>query len=102
MHAAPVFEAWKDWVSPVCRNHYGGILVAVGRWNEAEEQLTAAMRTFERSYRLMRQSPLVKLGELRVRQGRLDEGRRLLEGQESHPVARRALAMIALARGETQ
>ena len=102
MSVAGGFEAWKDWVSPVCRTHYGGILVAVGRWNEAEEQLTVAMRTFERSYRLMRQSPLVKLGELRVRQGRLDEGRRLLEGHESHPVARRALAMIALSRGETE
>ena len=102
MSVAGRFEAWKDWVSPVCRNHYGGILVAVGRWNEAEKELTVAMRTFERSYRLMRQSPLIKLGELRVRQGRLDEGRRLLEGQESHPVARRALATIALARGETE
>ena len=102
MSVARGFEAWKDWVSPVCRNHYGGILVAAGRWGEAEEELSAAMRTFERSYRLMRQSPLVKLGELRVRQGRLDEGRRLLEGQESHPIARRALAMIALARGETE
>src|SRR3954447_13335983 len=101
MSVAGDFEAWRDWVSPVCRNHYGGILVAVGRWREAEEELAAALRTFERSYRLMRQSPLVKLGELRVRQGRLDEARRLLEGQESHPVARRPLAAIALARGET-
>ena len=48
----------------------------------------------------MRTSPLVKLADLRVRQGRLDEARRLLEGNESHPVARRALATIALARGE--
>lgn len=94
------FEAWPDFVSPVCRSHYGGILIAVGRWSEAEEELLAAIRTFERSYRLMRTSPLVKLADLRVRQGRLDEARRLLEGHESHPVARRALAAIALARGD--
>ena len=58
MQAAPAFEAWKDWISPVCRNHYGGILVAAGRWAEAEAELESAIRTFERSYRLMREDPL--------------------------------------------
>jgi len=101
MSVAGQFEAWSDFVSPVCRNHYGGILVAVGRWAEAEAELLAAIRTFESGYRAMRGSPLVKLADLRVRQGRLDEARHLLEGSEFHPVARRALATIALARGET-
>jgi DNA-binding CsgD family transcriptional regulator len=100
MSVAGRFGAWNDFVSPVCRTHYGGILIAVGRWTEAEEVLLAAIRTFENSYRAMRRSPLVKLADLRVRQGRLDEAQRLLEGNESHPVARRALATIALARGE--
>jgi DNA-binding NarL/FixJ family response regulator/tetratricopeptide (TPR) repeat protein len=100
MSVAGHFDAWSDFVSPVCRTHYGGILIAVGRWAEAEEALLAAIQTFENSYRLMRGSPLVKLADLRVRQGRLDEARRLLEGNESHPVARRALATIALARGD--
>jgi DNA-binding CsgD family transcriptional regulator len=100
MSLAGRFEAWNDFVSPVCRSHYGGILIAVGRWPEAEEELTAAIRVFENSYRLMRTSPLVKLADLRVRQGRLDEAQRLLDGNESHPIARRALATIALTRGE--
>ncbi len=100
MGVAGNFHAWSDFVSPLCRSHYGGILIAVGRWSEAEEELVAAIRTFERSYRLMREAPLVKLADLRVRQGRLDEARRLLEGSEAHPHARRALARIALARGE--
>jgi DNA-binding CsgD family transcriptional regulator len=100
MEAAPVFEAWEDWVSPVCRNHYGGILVAAGRWTEAEAELESAIRTFERSYRLMQEEPLVKLADLRVRQGRYEEARRLIDGHESHPLARRALAAIALGRGE--
>ncbi len=100
MSLAGHFEAWNDFVSPVCRSHYGGILIAVGRWPEAEEELTAAIRVFENSYRLMRTSPLVKLADLRVRQGRLDEAQRLLDGNESHPIARRALATIALTRGQ--
>jgi DNA-binding NarL/FixJ family response regulator len=93
------FGSWSDFVSPVCRSHYAGVLIAVGRWSEAERELTAAIRTFEGGYRAMRGWPLVKLADLRVRQGRLDEARRLLEGHESHPIARRALATIALARG---
>lgn len=100
MSLAGRFEAWNDFVSPVCRSHYGGILIAVGRWPEAEEELTAAIQVFENSYRLMRTSPLVKLADLRVRQGRLDEAQRLLDGNESHPTARRALATIALTRGQ--
>jgi DNA-binding NarL/FixJ family response regulator len=100
MSVAGPFEAWSEWVSPVCRTHYGGILVAAGRWTEAEKELVAASETFERGYRLMRGAPVVKLAELRVRQGRFDEAKRLLEGNESHPVARLALATIALGRGE--
>ena len=102
MSVAGRYEAWNDFVSPVCRNHYGGILVAVGRWEEAERELRAAMETFERSYRLMRGSPLVKLADLRARQGRFDEAKRLLEGHEWHPLARRTLAWIALVRGELE
>ena len=96
MSVAGPFDAWSEWVSPVCRTHYGGILIAVGRWSEAETELTAAIGGFEHSYRLMLGSPLVKLADLRVRQGRLDEARRLLEGKEARPAARLALAAAAL------
>jgi DNA-binding CsgD family transcriptional regulator len=100
MSVAGRFDAWSDFVSPVCRSHYGGILLAVGRWPEAEQELLAAISTFERSYRAMRESPLIKLADLRLRQGRLDEARRLLEGNESHTIARRILATIAVTDGE--
>ena len=73
---------------PTCRLHYGGILIAIGRWAEAEEELLAAIRTFDRGYRAMRVFPLVRLAELRVLQGRLEEAERLLEGDEFHPAAR--------------
>jgi DNA-binding NarL/FixJ family response regulator len=100
----PVVErlAWKSFVPPVCRTHYGGILIAVGRWQEAEQQLTSAIDTLEHSYRLMREGPRLRLAELRLRQGRLAEARRLLEGSESHPSARRALAALAQAEGDAE
>jgi hypothetical protein len=99
MTVAGSFGAWSDFVSPVCRTHYGGILIAIGRWSEAEEQLLAALRTFEGSYRGMSGWPLGKLADLRVRQGRFEEARRMAEGYESHPVARRILAAVALGPG---
>jgi hypothetical protein len=37
MWAAQRFVAWGDVVPPTCRLHYGGILIATGRWAEAEE-----------------------------------------------------------------
>jgi DNA-binding NarL/FixJ family response regulator len=87
-------------VSTMCRMHYGGILSEVGRWPEAERELLAALRVSERSYRALRMFPLVRLAELRVRQGRFEEAQRLLEGIEFHPLARRSLAAVALAQGD--
>lgn len=86
--------------APTCRLHHGGILIAVGRWAEAEEELLAAARVFEGGLRAMRAVPLARLAGLRVRQGRLEEAERLLEGNESRPAARQVLATIALARGD--
>jgi DNA-binding CsgD family transcriptional regulator len=96
--AAKRFVAWSNFVPPTCRTHYGGILIAIGRWKEAEEELLAALRTFESGYRAGRMFPLFRLAELRVRQGRFEEAERLLEGIDWHPNARRLLAAIALAR----
>ena len=92
--------AWSDFAPPFCRSHYGGILIAIGRWDEAEEELLAAIRTLERGYRAQRTLPLVRLADLRVRQGRFEEAERLLEDGEWHPAARRVLATIAWGRGE--
>ena len=100
MAVAGSFGAWSDFVPPVCRTHYAGILIATGSWAEAEEQLLAALRTFESSYRGLTGWPLAKLADLRVRQGRFDEARHLIEGHESSLGARRVLAAIALGRGE--
>ncbi len=98
--AAKRFVAWGDFVAPTCRLHYGGILIAVGRWAEAEEELLAAARTLDGGYRGMRAAPLVRLAGLRARQGRFEEAERLLEGRESRAAARQVMATIALERGD--
>ncbi|HEX6713925.1 MAG TPA: LuxR C-terminal-related transcriptional regulator [Thermoleophilaceae bacterium] len=102
MGLADKFVEWSGYalVSTSCRMHYGGILTEVGRWAEAEEELLTALRVSEQSYRGMRTYPLVRLAELRVRQGRFEEAERLLDTNDWHPLARRARATIALARGE--
>jgi len=60
----------------------------------------AAIEGFDRGYRGDRMFAALRLADLRVRQGRVDEAERLLEGGEWHPTARRLAATIALARGD--
>ncbi len=98
--AATRFEAWGDFVPPTCRTHYGGILIALGRWDEAERELLAAIRIFESGYWASQLFALLRLADLRVRQGRFEEGERLLDGFDWHASAKRSLARIALARGD--
>ena len=100
MGRADRYVVWEHFVRPTCRTHYGGILVALGRWPDAERELLAAIRAFERGYRGDLAFPLVRLADLRARQGRYEEAERLLEGVEWHPTARRTTAIIAMARGE--
>jgi tetratricopeptide (TPR) repeat protein len=80
-----------------CRTRYADILQWRGRWNEAESQLDAAHRTLPRNalpYRLTR------LGELRRRQGRLDEAAALFTQAEQHPLSILGRSMLALDQGD--
>lgn len=88
-------------LSAFCRAHYGGILTAAGRWTEAEAELTEAARIFERGHTIVQSNALVRLADLRVRQGRFEEAAELLDGLDQHPDAPRPLAALHLARGET-
>lgn len=88
------------WASAICRMHYGGILVAAGRWSEAEEELGRAVELFDASYRALRSAALVRLGELRVRQGRLAEAEQLLAGQQNDSYAVKPWARLQWARAQ--
>ncbi|HZM32583.1 MAG TPA: LuxR C-terminal-related transcriptional regulator [Acidimicrobiales bacterium] len=87
-------------VAGFCRAHYGGLLTAAGRWQEAEAELTDALRLLDASYVGMRGSALVRLADLRVHQGRYEEARELLSGLEDRPDAFRPRAAIHYAEGE--
>ena len=76
-------------VSAFCRTHYGGVLTAAGRWPEADATLTEAIRLWGLGRRsLLRAGALVRLADLRVRQGRFEEAEQLLADGTSTPTTR--------------
>jgi DNA-binding CsgD family transcriptional regulator len=83
-----------------CRVVYSGVLVATGRWEEAENELQAAARAVEHGHPAQTAHSLSRLALLRVRQGRLEEAGQLLAGLESHRVAAEAMAALQLARDQ--
>lgn len=98
--AQPFLAAYdQTGVTGSCRAIYAGVLAAAGRWAEAEGELLLALKTFDAGARPMRADALVRLADIRVGQGRLDEAVKLLEGNEAHPDAQLPLAALELARG---
>jgi DNA-binding CsgD family transcriptional regulator len=90
----------RNVVAAFCRAHYGGILTAAGRWAEAEIQLVESARHFDHGMPGRRAAAIIRLADLRVRQGRLDEAGQLLTGLEQHPDAIRTCAALHFARGD--
>lgn len=83
----------------VCRAHYGSVLMSRGKWDEAEDQLGRSAEQLEASRPPWVGEALVRLAELRRRQGRPEEAAGLLKQAEGHPVALLGLAEIALDAG---
>ncbi|MEV5961598.1 LuxR C-terminal-related transcriptional regulator [Kribbella sp. NPDC051952] len=85
-------------VTGVCRAHYAAILSWHGDWDAAELELTAACDdlTVKRPY--WRAEAVVRLGDLRRRQGRLAAAESLFNEAPWHSVAQRGLAELALDR----
>jgi DNA-binding CsgD family transcriptional regulator len=101
MRAAEHVMKRHNVVAAFCRAHYGGILTAAGRWNEAETELVQAAEHFDRGMPHRRAAAIIRLADLRVRQGRLEEAAMLLRGMEQHPDAVRTVAALYFARGDT-
>jgi ATP/maltotriose-dependent transcriptional regulator MalT len=83
-----------------CRAHYASVLSWQGRWDEAESQLTAAVGGLQESRPPMVGDALARLGELRRRQGRLDDADELFARTETHSLSLLGRAALALDRDQ--
>ena len=84
-----------------CRLAYGDVLATQGDWPSAEEELVSAREDLRATKPGLAAPSAVRLGELRVRQGRLDEARALFEEALPAPAAMLALADLDLRAGDT-
>jgi DNA-binding CsgD family transcriptional regulator len=85
---------------PFCNVTYGMILMATGRWEEAERELLLAVDAFSAGQRAMRVLAVGYLADLWIRQGRAEEARALLEEYPEHPLALRPAVRLLIADGQ--
>lgn len=84
----------------ICRTHHAVVLMAHGRWGEAEGQLVDATEALAATRPGLAADGFARLAELRRRQGRLDEAAAMLEQVAFHPEAQLALGHLALELGD--
>lgn len=89
---------FRFWLG-ICRIHYAGVLMWCGKWHEAEAELADSAREIETTRPPYMAEAIVRLAELRRRQGRLDEASELFSQAEEHPLALLGSAELALERG---
>jgi DNA-binding NarL/FixJ family response regulator len=84
-----VQELAKRWnyslMFSLCRTHYAGVLMWRGDWAEAEATLVAATNDLVATRPAEAADGLIRLADLRRRQGRFGEATALLAQAESHP-----------------
>lgn len=99
-----VREYCQTWDHPplfaVCRTQYAGVLIASGRWQDAEQEVSSAIAELEAMRPGWIGLGVLQLAELRRRQGQLDDAARLFERVAASPNAWLGLASIALERGQ--
>jgi DNA-binding CsgD family transcriptional regulator len=84
----------------VCRTQYASVCLWRGAWEEAERELTSATGELAACRPAMTGEGLVRLGELRRRQGKPDEALALFEGGGAHPLASLGRANVVFDRGD--
>jgi LuxR family transcriptional regulator, maltose regulon positive regulatory protein len=84
----------------VCRTQYASVCMWSGAWDEAERELTSACNEFAVCRPGMTTDGLARLGELRRRQGRLEEAAALFDRSGAHPIASVGRAAMSLDQGD--
>ena len=84
----------------VCRTHYADVLLWHGDWAEAERELEASAEELARLRPGRDEDALVRLAELRRRQGRHAEALQLLERSSAHRLHPLVAGLISLDRGD--
>lgn len=88
-------------LSAYCRTAYGGLMTALGRWQTAETALVEAIQAFESGHKGLRIHAVIKLADLRICQGRLEEAAVMLAGMEDQEAALVPMARLLVQKGET-
>jgi ATP/maltotriose-dependent transcriptional regulator MalT len=86
----------------VCRTQYASICLWRGTWPEAEEELQAAGAELAESRPAMAGDAVVRLAELRRRQGRLAEAASLFDQAHASAASLLGRAELAFDRGDQQ
>jgi len=101
-----VKEFAKRWrnvpLSGVCRSQYAGVLIWRGEWSAAEAELQAAAGDLATTKPAMLGQAMARLGELRLRQGRLEEAAGLFEQGGSYPAASLGRTALMLESGDAR
>ncbi len=84
-----------------CRIYHGAALFAAGDWPAAERELASALQVGAEAEPALYDEALIRLAELRLAQGRLEEAEQLIEGCEHHAASARVVAELRLARGQS-
>jgi LuxR family transcriptional regulator, maltose regulon positive regulatory protein len=85
-----------------CRPPYASVLMWRGDWDEAEQQLVAACREIAALRPMMAGESIVRLAELRWRQGRWDEAAELFRQVEHEGIAQPGRAELAISTGDAR
>lgn len=84
----------------VCRAHLGAVHAWHGSWARAERELVEALAELADNRPAWWPEAAVRLGQLRLRQGRLDDAEQLFEQAPDHPSAPIGMAAVSLERDD--